>query len=228
MPESTANVEKRKNSSVKILIVDDHTMTAELLSDKLEKNTEFEVVKILKTGNDVFEYDNFENIDVVLLDYFLPDMKGCDVIKGLKKRQINLLSVVLSASSDFKIIKKCFELGAHGFVSKESKINDVINSINSVLDGGNYICNKTVSAMVKNNFSNLEDIDDNHSKLTNREKEILECISDGMKNHEIANKLYISERTVETHRRNIIKKFGQKTIVGVINDWKNGYNQELN
>ncbi len=213
------------NKAKKMLIIEDHMITAELLALQIQNSTGFIIADILKCRDDIYDYENYAEIDVIISDYMLSDIKGCEIIEHINTQNPDIKVIVLSGYSDITKVQKCFELGVHGYISKESPIQNVENSIHCVLNGGNYICDKTALLLFNsklNNNSNkngYNEIDSVKSKLTKRENEILKLIAAGKKNSEIAEELYISERTVETHRRNILKKFDQDNIISVINKW---------
>lgn len=214
-------------SKSNLLIVEDHLITAEMLKMQVETISDYKVIGILQTISDIINFDKYSDIDAVISDYLLTDTNGIQIVKQIKDVNPDIKIIILSGISDANVIIECFKQGINGFISKESSISNVVNSIDCVIKGGNYMCEKTISTVMKKYSDFNTQLSENkkvlisNKALTKRENEILKLIADGEKNHQIAAKLYISDRTVETHRRNILKKFGKDNIIAVLHELDN-------
>ena len=188
-----------------ILIVDDEKLFTELIKDYLLENN-FNVFHTNKY-NETIENIVTNNIDVVLLDLFFPDQKGIEVLKSIQSNSRLLPVIILSSNFEPRLIRKSFENGALGYLTKNVTKDELLKAINSVMGGNKYLCKDTEQTLLK--YATYDEVDGLPltQKLTDKEKEILNLISEGFTTNQISKKLYISHRTVETHRNNLMQKF---------------------
>ena len=162
--------------------------------------------------------DNHE-VDVVLADINLPGRSGIEVAREVKQHYTEVKVIALTMHEDIEMVRKMVEAGASGFLLKRANMNDVLEAIRTVAKGGKYL-DRDVQAMMMENISNPDASvalkTDEEVTLTRRELEILTLVAKEYTNERIAEKLFISERTVETHRRNIFSKTKTKSVVGLI------------
>jgi DNA-binding NarL/FixJ family response regulator len=198
---------------IKIAIVDDHMLFMEGLSALLEKQPDFEVAGKFESGPSLFDaLDTNFSPDIILLDLTMPDMSGFEVLKKLKKRKNSPAVIAISMHEDGNYISRCVRLGAKGYLLKNTAEKELIEAIYKVQSGLKYF-NDDISALLIDHMS-LEG--SNPQRLSNKESEVLHMIADGLTSKEIASKLYISVRTVETHRMNILKKLEVKNTAELI------------
>lgn len=199
----------------KIIIVDDHQILIDGLSAILSTNNDIEIIKTYTNGLKLI--DEFETLqpDVVLTDISMPQMDGFELTKQIKKLNPNIQVLALSMSANIVDINKMIEAGIAGYVLKNAGNNELIEAILKVAQGKVHFSDDVVQEMIKGTHTK-NNKEEEQPKLTERELEILKLIVQELNNAEIADTLFISERTVETHRKNMIRKFNTKTIVGLI------------
>ncbi|MBT31001.1 MAG: DNA-binding response regulator [Thalassobius sp.] len=197
---------------IKIAIVDDHQLFRDGINALLTGKEDFEVIISVSNGVEFFEVLSKENLpDVLLLDLTMPEMDGFEVLKILKKYP-DIKTIAISMHDDGNYIMKCVRSGAYGYLLKNTDEDELINAIYTVNREKKYF-NKEVSERMIHIMA-LEG--SQLKKLSAKESEILKLISDGLTTKEIADQLYISTRTVETHRANMMKKLTVKNSAELI------------
>ena len=199
----------------RIILVDDHQMLIDGLSAILSANKDIEIVKTFTNGNLLLEELNELNPEIVLTDISMPEIDGYELTKKIKKQNPEIQVIALSMSGNIADINKMLDVGISGYVLKNVGNQELIEAIHKVAQGKMHFSDDVTEEMVKNKHAKPEK-NEEQVKLTERELEILKLIVQELNNAEIADKLFISERTVETHRKNMIRKFNTKTIVGLI------------
>lgn len=199
----------------RIILVDDHQMLIDGLSAILAANDTIEIIKTYTNGNLLLEEINELNPQIVLTDISMPEIDGYELTKKIKKLNPAIQVIALSMSGNIADINKMLDVGISGYVLKNVGNQELIEAIHKVAQGKMHFSDDVTEEMVKNKHSKPEKNEET-AKLTERELEILKLIVQELNNAEIADKLFISERTVETHRKNMIRKFNTKTIVGLI------------
>lgn len=208
-----------------IAIVDDHTLFRSSLAAWLNQDQRFQVVLECENGKELTLFMPRHQIDVVLLDIQMPEMDGIETCKWLVQQYPGVRILVVSFIKDVDVIYQMIKLGAHGYFSKESELDELANAILSsdyasfffdhgmrhIVQEAKKWDKKKVSPSISVNSTPIQE-----HLFTTRELEILAWISHGMKSNEIAEKLGIDTRTVETHRRNIIEKTPAKNMIGAV------------
>ena len=181
----------------------------------LSTNPDLKILKTYTNGNDFLnEIDNLQP-DIVLSDISMPQIDGYELTKNIKQKNKSIHVIALSMSNNINDINKMIDAGIAGYVLKNVGNKELINAIQKVSNGKMHFSDDVTEEMVKyKNDKPIKEIE--QAKLTERELEILKLIVQEFSNAEIADTLFISERTVETHRKNMIRKFNTKTIVGLI------------
>jgi two-component system response regulator DegU len=191
---------------IRIMIVDDHCMVREGLKQLLELDGDIIIVGEASDGNACMELIDSLNPDVLLLDINMPQMNGLRVLEQLKKRKSNYKILMLTIHNEVEYLTKSINLGADGYVLKDSDSSILRKSIFAVHSGEKYIQNDLVTLLnEKVEYIDEERINNEHL-LTKREIEVLKLLTEGLFNKEIAYKLSISEKTVKNHVSNIFKK----------------------
>ncbi|HBF87503.1 MAG TPA: DNA-binding response regulator [Bacteroidales bacterium] len=199
-----------------ITIVDDHHLFRNGLKLLLNGIENFKVVNEAENGLELLKILLKEGIpDVILLDIEMPIMNGIEAAEKVLSLYPDAKIIVLSMYSDEEYYYKLINIGVKGFLLKNSNINDVETAIVSICNGGNYFSAELLLNTIKNikKINKQPDID---SGLSEREIEILIDICKGFSNQEIANKLFISKRTVDKHRANIMEKTDSKNTANLI------------
>lgn len=200
-------------SKLQILIVDDHQILLDGIEAMLHGVGGFKVVGKCSDGNTALNFLSENSVDVLLTDLYMPNMTGMELTQKVKKQFPNVKVLALSVSYDVSIVHDLIDAGISGFIIKTIGRDELIEAIKTIAQGNIYF-SREVSNEILRSLSNRAEEEIYH--LTEREIEIVKLIAQEFSNAEIASKLCISERTVETHRKNIYRKTNTKTIVGLI------------
>ncbi len=212
-----------KSRKISVHIADDHKIIIDGIIAVLEDEEDIDVVGFSTDGTELINwYKNNNKCDVLILDINMPEISGVDVLYFLKQRNLIQPTVVLSSYDDIKLIKEVLKLGVKGFIAKRCAGKHIVNAIRAVIHEESYF-GPSIQELIVRNFSNKTSKVNNEisqdgihiSSLTDREIEILKLIADQKSTREIANALFISVNTVETHRKNLIKKIQVKNVVGL-------------
>lgn len=198
---------------IKLIIADDHELFRKGLAELLRKHDDIKIVKSVADGAEFMKLVNspFE-ADIVLLDITMPNMNGFQVLKELKTVNSDIKPIVISMHDDGNYIAKCAKMGAYGYLLKNTDESELILAIRTVNQGKKYFNAEISEKMI--NFMSTQSISENI--LSNKETEVLGFISKGLTTKEIAAKLFVSSRTIETHRANILKKLEVKNTAELI------------
>lgn len=191
--------------SIKVMLVDDHILMREGIKNLLEFDGSIEVVSEASDGVECLS--NLKNItpDIILLDINMPGKNGIEVLTEIKRKNIFVKILMLTVHNEVEYLLKAIDIGADGYILKDTESAELKRAINYIIQGENYIQPSLIPALnsrLVNRDMDKEKID----SLTRRELEVLIQVSNGMFNKEIANSLDISERTVKNHISNIFKK----------------------
>lgn len=199
---------------IKLFIVDDHALFRLGTITYLSKHsTTIKVVGEAENGLDLFYQLNMmeELPQILLLDVVMPDMSGIDVLKRLRVEYPNIQALLFSAETSFEVLSQLIDIGINGFISKSAPFQDLIGAIHTVAAGGTYF-GSDIARLIHSVSMIKQTID----SLTEREQQIMELAAKGFTAKEIANKLFINIRTVDTHKNNIFKKMGFKSSVELV------------
>lgn len=200
-------------SKIKIVIVDDHQLFRDGLAGLLSKHAHFELTASLPDGESLLQFlADREEPHIILLDLTMPGLGGFEVLKKLKKHYKKIRSIVISMHEDGNYIVKCAKAGAYGYLLKNADEEELITAVHKVYRGERYY-NDDISARMFQNLSLQYSIPE---KLTKREIEVLHYLAEGLTTKAIAQKMFISTRTVETHRANMLKKLDVKNTAELI------------
>ena len=199
---------------IKIAITDDHIIVAEGIKTMLKTSKEIEIVQSFENLKSTFE-NLSDEVQVLLLDINLPDGSGIIACKELLQNHPNLKIIALTNFEDSVFIKQILKNGAMGYLLKNTSKSELTQAIIDVNCGKRYLP-KNISDILLNHSIGIENSNSFIPKLTIREKEILTLIVQEFITEEIASKLFISKKTVETHRSNLIQKLGVKNVAGLV------------
>lgn len=194
--------------ATRIFIVDDHYMVIEGIRSLLQNEKGIEWCGHAMNAISCLAFLQQEQPDVILMDINLPDKSGIDLCKEVKEKYPSVFIIGLSTFNQQSFIQKMMDNGASGYVLKNATREELMEAITVVEKGKTYLSFE-VSQTMKNK-------PENNIVLTRREKEVLELIASGMTNNEIAQKLFISSTTVDTHRKNLLAKFEVKNTALLI------------
>jgi len=199
---------------IRIIIADDHLLIAETWATLINMDPEFEVVKVYDNTKSLIDEITDVKPDIAILDININPFSGIEATKMIKKLAPGTKIIGVSMHNQPSFAKKMIRNGATGYVTKNSNKVEMYEAIRAVMKGDKYIC-----AEIQRNITNqlLVDEEDNKlSKLTERELEIIKLIKNGSTNKEIAESLFLSPRTVETHRARILKKLDLKNSLSLV------------
>lgn len=191
--------------STKVMLVDDHALIREGIKQLLEFDGSIDVIEQASDGAECLEKLQNVQPDILLLDINMPNVNGIEVLEEIKKKNIPVKVLMLTVHSEAEYLVQAVDIGANGYILKDSGSEELKKAIQSVMDGDSYIQPSLIPSL--NSRLVNRDIDkEKIAALTKREMEILTQIAGGMFNKEIAMNLNISERTVKNHISNIFKK----------------------
>ena len=207
-------------NKITVHIADDHKILIEGIIAVINTDDDIEVKGYSLTGKHVMEWVESNNADILILDINMPEYDGIEVLKYFKQKKISQRVIILSSYDDVKLVQEVINLGANGFLSKDSAGLHIIEAINAVHKGDQYF-----SDAIKNNLIKLytgENVKSGKrpestilNSLTPREIEVLKLITDEYSSPEIADKLNISQSTVDTYRKSLLKKTNVKNSIGL-------------
>ncbi|MBI1836605.1 MAG: response regulator transcription factor [Flavobacteriia bacterium] len=190
--------------SIKILIVDDHKLIVEAWTNILNAVKDFTVCGCADSAEDALFLAHRHRPDIILMDINLKGSSGFDATENIINQLPKTKVIALSIHDDLSVVKKIFSIGATGYLTKNSSKNELIESIQKVHEGEKYICEEIKERFLSAAMNGNDDV--NKKELTSKEIEIVKFITKGLTSKEIGEILHISNRTVDTHRHNILKK----------------------
>ncbi len=206
-------------NKIKVIICDDHQILVQGLKSLLKDSEEIEVIATANNGQELLETLKIKKPDLILLDVDMPVMDGYETLKQIKIKYNDIKIISLTIHTDKAIIQRMMDAGANGYLLKNINKSEMNEAIRKVHSGKIYISDEATNSLLEKEKIEVKSIHtngDTTEELTRRETEILKLISEGYSNTEIGGMLYISPRTVDTHRTNIMKKLNVKNIAGLI------------
>jgi DNA-binding NarL/FixJ family response regulator len=200
-------------SVVSVIIVDDHPIVVEGLRSLLQDKPEVEIAGAFANGNDVLPFLERNPTDMVLLDISLPDTNGIELCKQIKKNHPRTKVLALSNHNEHSMIAQMLRSGASGYLLKNTPAPELLKAIREVAASQTVYLSTEVQKVLLQAYT---DTQNTLPVLTRREKEILHWIAEGYTTNEMAEKLFISPLTVETHRRNLLQKFEAPNVATLI------------
>ena len=199
----------------RIIIADDHQVVIDGLKSILDKIEDIEVVGECLNGKELLDFMADNETDVVLLDINMPEMNGIEATRVIRREYPDVKILILSMYDTPEFIRNVINAGAWGYVLKNTNKNDLLAAIRTVSHGEKYYAAEVVStvmdSMRENNSKSMHSME-----ITDREKDVLRLIADGLTTNEIADKLFISAHTVNTHRKNLLSKLDIKNTASLV------------
>ncbi len=192
---------------IKVVLADDHSMIREGISQLLELNENIKVIGEAANGKECLQLLSSCNADVLLLDINMPEMNGIEVLQAIKIQEYNIKVLMLTIHNEVEYVLKAIDLGADGYILKDSGSRELFKAVECVYNGERFIQPELTPALNSKLIARSTEqtlIDE----LTKREVQVLKLLAEGLFNKEIADMLAISERTVKNHISNIFKKIG--------------------
>ncbi len=190
---------------IRILIADDHSLVREGLTKILELEEEFEIVGHASNGLEALEKIKEKKPDILLLDINMPVMGGLATLRKINEEKLKIKTIMLTIHEAREYLMETMELGALGYILKDSDSQSLLKAIKDVYAGDSYIQPKLAAGIVKEFKSGKTKVKSDN-ELTKREYEVLSLIAEGLNNKDISEKLFISEKTVKNHVSSIFRK----------------------
>jgi DNA-binding NarL/FixJ family response regulator len=207
-------------NSLKLLIVDDHPMVRLGIKSLLEGVKEVALVDEAVDGEDALQKYNTKSYDIIIMDIKMPNKDGIETTKEIIKKNPYARIIALSMLDEQDFIIKMLQAGAKGYLLKNSSKEELLRALQAVSRGDNYFSHEVSSIMlskfIQKEYPAKQKSPKSDVKLTKRETQIIKMIAEEMTNAEIAKKLNISVRTVDTHRRNLLQKLDVKNTAGLV------------
>lgn len=201
--------------SIRILIADDHQLFREGIVNLLSASPQIEIVSQAENGEEAIEKAKKLRPAIVIMDLSLPIINGVDATRILYNELPDTRVLVLSMHADKYYIKAALEAGAYGYLYKNCTYNQLIEGINSIHQGKKYLSNEITEVLIRD-YINKEDVQEHRAKLSERELEILKLLANGKKTSEISDMLFISVKTVGTHKQHILEKLNLKSTADLV------------
>ncbi|WP_420580146.1 response regulator [Reichenbachiella sp.] len=196
---------------MRVFLVDDHQMMLDGVANLVREKEDCELVGSAVTMQEALDQILAIEVDLLISDYNLPDGDGLTLLHRLKKVKPDMKVIMLSMHDEAHLVKEILKEGVDGYVLKRDSHTDLTQAISAVAQGKKYMSDE-INQMLINHLHQPDDI----KLLTDREREVLKLIAQEYSNKMIAEALFISERTVETHRKNIFRKTQTSSLVGLI------------
>lgn len=198
-----------------IILVDDHTLFRNGLKMLLDTLSGYKVTGEASNGKEFLELINKHDYDIVFLDIEMPEINGIEAARRAIELKPDLKIITLSMYGEEEYYDQMVDAGAKGFLLKNTNLQEVKTAIDTVMNGGNYFSQELMQSLLRN-YKSAKDTKGSESDLSEREIEILLLICSGLSNQEIGDQLFISKRTVEKHRANILSKTNCKNTAGLV------------
>ena len=202
-------------TKIRIVIADDQEIIRKGVAQMLLQDPKFEITGVATNGEEAIQLVHQTKPDILIVDILMPILNGFDVVKQLKsEKDTNTKIIIASAFDDLEHIETAMQYGADGYLSKDISYSDLNTAVHEVCDG-RRVFSQTIINLLNRNELGIHKNED-FVTISNREQEILNLLAQGKTSNQIAEELFISVRTVQVHRSNILKKLGIKTAAGLV------------
>jgi DNA-binding NarL/FixJ family response regulator len=199
---------------IRILIADDHGVVAEGLKHLVEAQPDMEVVACVADGREAVQQARDAQPDVVLMDLSMPELNGADAPRAILQRDPKCRVIVLSMYSQREYVRRALKAGAVGYIVKRSAAKEVVEAIRAVHAGQRYLSPRVADVVLEDYTDDKQD--DLLARLSGREREVLQLLAEGRTGAEIAQRLSLSQKTVETYRARLVEKLGIRDVAGLV------------
>jgi DNA-binding NarL/FixJ family response regulator len=201
---------------VQILLADDHKIMREGLKALLAKNSSVEVIAEAQNGIETLSMARQKKPDVIVMDIAMPDINGIEVTRQLKSELADIKIIALSMHSDRRFVTEILKAGASAYVLKQAAFEDLEKAIKAAMVDRTFLSNDVLESVVSDYVSRLSNSEYNaYRQLSDRERQVLQLLAEGNSTKEIAFKLHVSVKTIESHRQNIMNKLGIRNLAGL-------------
>ncbi len=197
----------------RVLLVDDHAMIRQGLSSLLEKQPDIEVVGSVEDGRKAADIARELAPDLVIMDISMPNLNGIDATRKIVEEMGDVKVIALSIHSSRHFVAEMLKAGASGYILKECLFDELVEAIKTVLNGGTYLSPKMTGVVIDDYVKRLStQYQPGGPVLNEREREVLQFLSEGKSTKQIALQLHVSSKTIESNRRNIMDKLGVNSV----------------
>jgi DNA-binding NarL/FixJ family response regulator len=200
--------------TIRIVIADDHGVVAEGLKHLVEAQSDMEVLALAVDGREAVRQARDLQPDVVLMDLSMPELNGADATRAILERDPKCRVIVLSMYSEREYVRRALKAGAAGYVVKRSAAKEVVDAIRAVHAGQRYLSARVADVVIDDYAG--DGAEDLLSKLSQREREVLQLLAEGRTGAQIAERLSLSQKTVETYRARLVEKLGIRDVAGLV------------
>jgi DNA-binding NarL/FixJ family response regulator len=199
--------------TIKILLVDDHQLIRDGLRALITGEKDMKVVAEAENGREAIALVKQQDPDIVVMDINMPDLNGIDASKIILSENPNVKVIALSVHSTTRFIKEMLKAGVSGYLVKHCAYEELANAIHMVMNNKSYLSSQIIGTVMNDYAAHAHtDKTSVFSMLSLREREILQLVAEGLTSEDIASRLFISIKTVSTHRRHIMKKINLKSV----------------
>jgi len=203
---------------IRVVLADDHRIVCEALKESLEKEPGVQVVGVAGDGHEAVRMTRHLRPDVVVLDVTMPGLGGIEATRQIRELHLQTRILALSMHSDRRYVTGMLTAGASGYLVKDCALEELALALRTVMDGEIYLSPRIAGAVVeglRRAVAPAPDSAGHDTTLTAREREVLQLVAEGHKVRDIAARLHVSVKTVETHRRQIMTKLGIESVAGL-------------
>ena len=209
---------KQNGSIINVLVIDDHKMIRDGLKVMLASLSKFQLFKLVEadSGEDAIKKISKNTFEVVIIDYQMPGLSGAETIQRILRFRPKMKILALSNYDELSYIQSMMDAGAKGYILKNIEPTEMLNAIKTILADKVYYCNEVAVKLIEAAEDKKISKEKAKKILTRREIEVLQMIAMEMNNDEIARKLFVAKRTVDTHRQNLLNKLQVKNSIGLL------------
>ena len=203
--------------AIKILIADDHGILREAISSLLNNEFGMEVIGEAQDGRTAVRLAKELHPDVIIMDIAMPNLNGIEATRQIVREMPNIKVIALSVYADRRSVREMLKAGASGYVPKQCAFKELVTAIQNVVSNQTYLSSRISGIVVEEYIHRLEKNDNSaYSILTPREREVLQLIAEGKSTKAIAKELFVSNKTIEWHRRQLMNKLGAQSVAELV------------
>lgn len=208
-------IEPTESNPLKVILADDHEIVRAGIRRLLSIDRRLKIIDEAENGQDLVDTVSYHKPDIVISDIMMPKLNGIDALKKIRELKLDCYVIMLTAYEDSFHLENALEAGADGYLSKDINAKELIVAILDVIKG-ERVFSKSVVRLIKKKSANSSELDATPVVITKREQEILDLVAKGKTSQYIAEKLFISVRTVESHRYNLMQKLDVSNVAELI------------
>ena len=203
--------------AIKILIADDHGILREAIASLLNNEFGMEVIGEAQDGRTAVQLAKELHPDVIIMDIAMPNLNGIEATRQIVREMPNIKVIALSIYADRRSVREMLKAGASGYVPKQCAFKELVTAIQNVVSNQTYLSSRISGIVVEEYIHRLEKNDNSaYSILTPREREVLQLIAEGKSTKAIAKELFVSNKTIEWHRRQLMNKLGAQSVAELV------------